>query len=142
MPRTLRAVFIGVWCELQSRGIILLKYVRSALTLAATTYRRRYASTFATDHETRLVLFAQKIRAVNLAPSHHRAHRECTFIEAWLYSLRVDVRSTNKIDQQRKTTVADKSPLNFGGPLPPKPCLIPVALSNETGASGSYQSRR
>jgi hypothetical protein len=30
---------------------------------------------------------------------------------------------------QRETAVADKSPLNFGGLLLPKPCLIPVALS-------------
>jgi hypothetical protein len=41
-----------------------------------------------------------------------------------------------------ETAVVDKSPLNFGGLLLPKPCLIPVALSNGTGASGSYQSRR
>src|SRR6266581_1216833 len=75
----------------QPNGIGILTCVRSALTLAATTYRKCYASTFATDHETRLVLFAQKTRAITLAPSHHRDHRECTFIEAWLHSLRVEV---------------------------------------------------
>jgi hypothetical protein len=34
----------------------------------------------------------------------------------------------------REIAVVDKSPLNFGGLLLPKPCLIPVALSNGTGA--------
>jgi hypothetical protein len=80
-------------------GTQLLTCWYSALALAATKYRRCYASTFATDHETRLVLFAQKIRAVNLAPSHHHAHRECTVIEAWFYSLRVEVWPTFKIGQ-------------------------------------------
>jgi Undecaprenyl-phosphate glucose phosphotransferase len=40
----------------------------------------------------------------------------------------------------RESAVVDKSPLNFGGLLLLKPCLIPVALSG-TGASGSYQSK-
>ena len=72
-------------------GTKLLTCGYSALALAATKYRRCYASTFATDHATRLVLFAQKIRAVNLAPSHHHAHRECTVIEVWFCSLRAEV---------------------------------------------------
>jgi hypothetical protein len=44
--------------------------VRSALALAATKYRTCYESTFATDHETRLVLFAQKFTPLIL---HHRS---------------------------------------------------------------------
>jgi len=71
-------------------GTGLLTCVRSALGLAATAYRRCYASTFAAVHEMQLVLFAQKLRALNLAPSHRRAHRKCIFIGACFYSLRVE----------------------------------------------------
>ena len=52
------------------------------------------------------------------------------------------VRSTFKMGRRERLQLLTKSPLNFGGLLLSKPCLIPVALSNETGASGSYQSRR
>lgn len=63
-------------------GIKLLPCGYSALALTATLYRRCYILTFAIDHRMRLILSAQKIRTVNLAPSHHHAHRDRTSTEA------------------------------------------------------------
>jgi len=62
---------------------------------------------------------------------HHRITTRIvnvTFIEAWFYSLQVEVCGLLSKIGQRDTAVADKSPLNFGGPLLPKPCLIPVCF--------------
>jgi hypothetical protein len=66
----------------QARGIKLLTCVRLALALAAIEYRVCYKVTFMIDHMRRSVLFAQKTRAINLAPSYHHAHRESTFVGA------------------------------------------------------------
>jgi hypothetical protein len=43
-----------------SYGTELLTYIRSVFGYAAAGYRKRYESTFVTDHAKRLVLFAQK----------------------------------------------------------------------------------
>jgi len=120
-------------------GIKLLTCGYSALVLAATTYREDYESTIATGHEMRLVLFAQKIPAVNLASI-------ATLRASSMYlhrSVALFASSKNVLQNRptRNSAVAEKSPLHFGGPLLPKPCLIPVALSSGTGVSGSYQSR-
>jgi hypothetical protein len=123
-------------------GTQLLTCGYSALALAATRYRRCYASTFATDNETRLVLFAQKFAPLIL---HHRITTRIVNVPSSKRgSIRFEWKCAAYFQNRpaRNPAVADKSPLNFGGPLLPKSCLIPVALSNGAGASGSYQSRQ
>ena len=121
LPRTRRCFYLRMVLDLGC-GTKLLTCGYSALALAATKYRSCYASTFAIDHETRLVLCAQKIRAVNLAPSHHHAHRKRYLHRSVvLFASSGSVRSTFKNRPAQNTAVADKSLLNFGGPLLPKP---------------------
>jgi hypothetical protein len=78
-------------------GIKLLTCGYSALALAATLYRGYYEPTIATDHETRLVLFAQKIRAVNLASiASLRASSMYLHRSVALFASSGSVRSTSK----------------------------------------------